>query len=104
MGWQTVGKAGSIREGDIKTFFVGDLRIAVARDGGALYAFDDECRHQRCSLSDGDLEEGTVICPCHEGTYDLKTGEVLSGPPPEPVRVYPVSEEEGDLRIDAGGG
>lgn len=99
MSWTTVGKAGEVRDGDMRTYFVGERRIAVAREGDALYAFDDECRHQRCSLSDGDVEDGTVICPCHAGTYDLKTGAVLAGPPPEPIGVYPVSEEDGELRL-----
>lgn len=83
----------SPREGEMVTTEVDGTIVAVARVDGALYAFADECTHQGCSLSDGDLEGRHVVCPCHMGTFDITTGSVVSGPPPEPVRTWPVQEE-----------
>ena len=48
----------------------------------------------------GDLEGATVVCACHLGTYDLTTGDVLDGPPPEPIAVYPVTEVDGELLVE----
>ncbi|HLH28173.1 MAG TPA: Rieske (2Fe-2S) protein, partial [Acidimicrobiales bacterium] len=68
---------------------------------GVLYAFDDTCPHAACSLSQGELEDGTVICPCHFGTFDLASGAVLDGPPPAPITLYAAREVDGTLEIQA---
>jgi nitrite reductase/ring-hydroxylating ferredoxin subunit len=34
------------------------------------------------------------------GQFDLKTGEVLDGPPPDPINVYPVQENDGKLTVE----
>ena len=95
-----LGSAGDVPPDAITAFTVGQRRIAVARVGPALYAFDDLCTHAYCSLAEGDLEGATVVCACHLGTYDLTTGEVLDGPPPDPIAVYPVTEVDGELLVE----
>lgn len=97
----SVGKASEIEDGEVKVFNVDGQAIAVARSGGSLYAFDDTCTHAQCSLAEGDLDGTTVICPCHDGEFDITTGEVLDGPPDEPVIVYPVRVDGDDLQIEA---
>jgi 3-phenylpropionate/trans-cinnamate dioxygenase ferredoxin subunit len=96
----TVGRADEVPESDMTAFDVGPRQIAVARVDGAFYAFDDTCTHAACSLAEGDLEEGTVVCPCHYGVFDLATGAVVDGPPPQPVGVYPVRVVEGKLQVE----
>jgi len=96
----TLGPADAVADLQMKAFGVGPNYIAVARIGGELYAFDDTCTHAACSLADGELEGATVVCPCHMGQYDLKTGEVLDGPPPDPINVYPVHEDDGKLMVE----
>ena len=46
--------------------------------------------HRACLLSQGELDGHVVVCPCHAGVFDVRTGEVVEGPPPEPVRTYEV--------------
>ena len=94
-----VGPADDVPEGELRLFEVAGRPVAVARWGGELHALDDACTHQGCSLADGELEDGAVVCPCHAGEFELATGEVLSGPPPEPVHVYPVRVLDGVLEI-----
>ena len=96
----TLCPADAVADLEMKAFSVGPDFIAVARIGDALYAFDDTCTHAACSLADGELEGATVICPCHMGQFDLKTGEVLDGPPPDPINVYPVQENDGKLTVE----
>jgi 3-phenylpropionate/trans-cinnamate dioxygenase ferredoxin component len=80
--------ATGLSEGDIRAFDVQDTKIAVANVGGAFYAFGDTCTHMECSLAEGDLEETTVICPCHGSEFDVTSGEVLAPPAREPVASY----------------
>lgn len=87
-------------DGELARYEVDGTPVAVANVGGTLYAFDDTCTHKQCSLSEGDLEETHVICPCHQGTFDVTSGEVIAAPPPQPVSTYPLRVEDGQLQID----
>jgi nitrite reductase/ring-hydroxylating ferredoxin subunit len=92
--------ADDVGEGDLVSFELDGRYVAVARVDGVLYAFDDVCTHRACSLSEGELVGTAVTCPCHAGTFDVRTGAVLDGPPPEPVATYPARVSGGDLEID----
>ena len=80
-------------------FDVQDTMIAVANVGGTFYAFDDTCTHMECSLAEGDLEETTVICPCHGSEFDVTSGEVLAPPARVPVDSYETRVKGKNLEI-----
>jgi 3-phenylpropionate/trans-cinnamate dioxygenase ferredoxin component len=84
-----VSGAGDLGEGEMRAFDVRGMKIA----------FDDTCTHMACSLADGDLEETTVICPCHGSEFDVTSGAVLQGPAREPVETYETRVEGGNLEI-----
>lgn len=87
-------------DGDLAAVEIADRVVAVAVVRGQVYAVDDACTHMGCSLSKGELEGRSVICPCHTGTFDLATGAVLSGPPKAPVRSYPARLVDGGLELE----
>lgn len=97
--FRAVASADDVGNGEMARFKLAEAIVAVANLDGGFYAFDDVCTHKGCSLSKGDLEGTSVICPCHGGQYDLASGAVLAGPPPEPVNVYPVRVVDGQLEI-----
>ncbi len=97
--WVGVASAGAIAEGEMSSYTVADRSVAVANVEGDPVAFDDTCTHQGCSLAEGELDGTVVECPCHGGRFDVMTGEVVSGPPPEPVDVFEVREEGGELQV-----
>lgn len=94
-----VAGANGLGEGEIRVLEARGNRIAVANVGGTVYAFDDTCTHLQCSLAGGDLEETTVICPCHGSEFDVRSGEVLQGPAREPVETYETRIEGGSLEV-----
>lgn len=96
----SVGNASEMEEGEVRLFDVDGQAIAVAKVAGSLYAFDDTCTHAQCSLAEGDLDGTTIICPCHDGEFDVTTGEVLDGPPDEPVLTYHVRTEGDEIQIE----
>ena len=96
----SISRADDLGEGDIRAFDVRGTKIAVANVDGTFYAFDDTCTHMACSLAGGDLEETTVICPCHGSEFDVTSGAVLQGPAREPVGTYETRVEDGDLEIE----
>ena len=100
-GFVVVARADDLAEGGMRAFDVRGDRIAVANVSGAFHAFDDTCTHMGCSLAEGDLEETTVICPCHGSEFDVRSGAVLQGPAREPVETYETRVEGGSLEIEA---
>lgn len=94
-----VAEAGDVAPGDLASYPVDELTVAVANVGGTLYAFDDICTHQQCSLAEGDLDGSVVECPCHGSQFDVTTGAVVNGPATEPVATYEVREEGDDLQV-----
>jgi len=54
------------------------------------------CTHAGCGVG-YDPSNEQFICPCHGGTYDAKTGQVLAGPPPAPLPKIPVTVTNGKV-------
>lgn len=97
--WVRVGEAGDVADGEVNSYSAANRAVAVANIAGVLYAFDDQCTHQQCSLSEGDLDETIVECPCHGSQFDVTTGEVVQGPAADPVDTFDVREEAGELQV-----
>lgn len=95
-----VTKVSEMEEVEVKQFDVDGQLISIAVVGDEYYAFDDTCTHEHCSLADGDLSGTTIICACHDGEYDITTGEVLDGPPPEPILTYPVKVVGDEIQVE----
>jgi len=97
-----IAGAADVPEGEIRALEAGGVEVAVANVGGELLAFRNECTHQHCTLDDGDLEDGSIVCACHGSQFDLRTGEVLSPPATEPIEVYRIAVDGDDLVISGG--
>jgi 3-phenylpropionate/trans-cinnamate dioxygenase ferredoxin subunit len=97
--WVRVADAGDVSDGEVNSYSVDDRQVAVANVEASLHAFDDTCTHQGCSLAEGDLDDKVIECPCHGSQFDIVTGEVLEGPATDPVDVFEVREEAGELQV-----
>lgn len=80
---------------------VGELTIAVIRTkAGEIKALDDKCSHGEISLSEGFVDNETIECWAHGAKFSLNTGEALTLPAFEPVAVYEVLVENGDIFLE----
>jgi Rieske Fe-S protein len=61
-----------------------DPAVVVRLPGGELRAFSQQCTHLGCVVY-WDRERGHMLCPCHDGAFDARTGAVVSGPPQRPL-------------------
>jgi len=68
-----------------------DRAIAIRLPNGVLVAYSSVCTHLSCAVlwEAADVE---LRCPCHNGNFDARTGEVLSGPPPRPLPMIDMEE------------
>ncbi|HTL24540.1 MAG TPA: non-heme iron oxygenase ferredoxin subunit [Mycobacteriales bacterium] len=77
-------------EGALKVHLDG-RDICVARSHGTVYAIGDTCSHADVSLSEGDVEDGTIECWLHGSRFDLRTGAPIGLPATKSVPTYPVT-------------
>ena len=60
--------------------------ILVRRESGELVAFQQKCTHLACPVAYEASRAGQpehLSCHCHNGRFDVATGEGVSGPPRE---------------------
>jgi 3-phenylpropionate/trans-cinnamate dioxygenase ferredoxin component len=79
-----------------------DLEIGVFNCAGELLAIEDRCSHDNGNLIEGDLDEDdcTIECPRHGSKFDLHTGKPVTLPAYVPVDTFPVSVEDGLIKIE----
>jgi nitrite reductase/ring-hydroxylating ferredoxin subunit len=80
--------------------------ILVRLSETTFVAYDQQCTHLTCPVIP-QPEAGRLHCPCHEGVFDLLTGQPLAGPPRRPLpkvklerrgdKLYAVGLEEESL-------
>jgi Rieske Fe-S protein len=61
-----------------------DSAILIRAHDGSYYAYGQKCTHLSCPVY-YDKDSRHLECPCHEGGFDVATGNVLYGPPPRPL-------------------
>lgn len=80
---------------------IDDVPIAIVLDGnGEVHAIGDTCTHGQISLAEGFVEGDTLECWAHGSAFSLRTGHPQNLPAFEPVPVFAVEIEAGDVYID----
>lgn len=78
-----IATLGELAVGDAKTFTYPEgstPRLLVRTGESSFVAYDQACTHLMCPVVPA-VAQGKLHCPCHNGWFDLNTGEVLAGPP-----------------------
>lgn len=88
-------------EGELVAVDVEGTAVAVAVLDGQVHAFDDTCPHAGCSLAEGELEDDSVVCPCHFARFDIHTGRVVEGSTETGVGVWSAGFTDGTLKLQS---
>lgn len=83
-----------------------DACLLIRASTDRYVAYGQKCTHLSCPVIPKPAE-GRLYCPCHEGSFDLKTGRPLAGPPRRPLprirlevrggRIFATGIEEGQV-------
>jgi cytochrome b6-f complex iron-sulfur subunit len=95
-GWLPVGQVEDFHVGSVTAFRQEKFHL-VRLEGGFL-ALYNVCPHLGC-IASWEEEHERFWCPCHAGVFSM-TGEVLAGPPPRPLDLFPIEIVEGEIRVD----
>jgi nitrite reductase/ring-hydroxylating ferredoxin subunit/uncharacterized membrane protein len=77
--WTEVAEPGELTEDALVRREVAGVGILLVRSEGRIHAMADRCNHRGCSLSDGDVRDGAVVCPCHGSAFRFD-GTLVKGP------------------------
>jgi 3-phenylpropionate/trans-cinnamate dioxygenase ferredoxin component len=101
MSWIDAGPIAAIGDGQAISLSVGRRMIAVARSGEEYFAIEDICTHDGAELTGGAIEGAEIICPRHGARFCMRTGEALTPPAYEPIRVFATKIDDGRLWVRA---
>jgi 3-phenylpropionate/trans-cinnamate dioxygenase ferredoxin component len=92
-----------VPEGEARRFELDHRPIAVVNLGDQGFrAVDAICSHAHYFLDEGEVEVdfGTIECPKHGSTFDLESGRPTTLPATQPIQVFNVKVEGGDVLVD----
>lgn len=79
--------ANALEPGNALNFYYpneNDTAILIRTKDGAYHAYGQKCTHLTCPVYYA-KQNDRLECPCHDGGFDVRTGNVLYGPPPRPL-------------------
>ena len=71
-----------------------DSAILIRTANGEYHAYGQKCTHLACPVYYS-RDHQRLECPCHEGAFDVATGNVLYGPPPRALDTIDVEIRDG---------
>jgi nitrite reductase/ring-hydroxylating ferredoxin subunit len=94
-----VAELSEIPSGRMMMVEVGNEQVLLVNIEGVIHACDDVCTHSYASLSEGDLDGEEVVCPLHGAIFNVTTGEVVTPPAEESLRMFEVRIEGQDILV-----
>lgn len=95
---------GKVNIGKVDEFPLGSIthvqkgRFYVSHVDEGILVMWHRCTHLGCTVPWNNGED-QFHCPCHGGLYNTK-GEVLGGPPPRPLDIFPSEIVDGEIIVD----
>lgn len=100
------GFGGEVFAGKVEEFAIGSVnrilagRFFISRTSDGLLAIWQKCTHLGCAVPWVE-EEQQFHCPCHGSLFN-EVGEVIGGPAPRPLDLFPVEVRSGEVWVDTG--
>jgi nitrite reductase/ring-hydroxylating ferredoxin subunit len=92
--------AADIAPGSVKSFDIGDQKVAVYNLDGTFYATDAICTHAFADLADGILEGEIIECTLHFGAFNVKTGKAVQAPCFTDLKTFKTEVRDGQVFVD----
>jgi len=88
-----------LADGTMRRVQRGDTDLLLVRQHGRVCALAHSCAHLGGPLSEGELKDGSVVCPWHGSEFALADGHVLNGPATQTQPHLDVREQNGQIEV-----
>jgi nitrite reductase/ring-hydroxylating ferredoxin subunit len=115
-----IGTSEEFPAGELKAVKVENESMVVARVSSGVCAVKNRCAHLPLPLAGGKLEGDNIVCPWHNSSYEMCSGEnkdwvkgfmgvkmpdwagslISFGKQPQPLTTYKIIEEDGKLYVE----
>jgi nitrite reductase/ring-hydroxylating ferredoxin subunit/uncharacterized membrane protein len=99
--WHAVCQEKELASGKPLKADAGGLEVFLVKDGTGLRALANHCNHMGGPLDEGEVRDGTVVCPWHGSTFQLTDGCVMRGPAAMPQPTFETRVVEGRVEVRA---
>jgi nitrite reductase/ring-hydroxylating ferredoxin subunit len=86
-------------EGTMRRVTAGDADLLLVRQDGRVCVLAHACSHLGGPLSEGELKDGSVVCPWHGSEFALDDGHVINGPATHNQPCFMVREQNGQIEV-----
>jgi nitrite reductase (NADH) small subunit len=93
-----VGKVSALPPDSVIEAMVGVQPYAICNVGGAITALNGICIHRGGPLGQGQIHDGSLVCPYHMWEFDCRTGANRFDPT-QGVATYEVKIEGDDILL-----
>lgn len=73
-----------------------DQAVLLKLPNNQFVAYSQKCTHLSCSVY-YQTDSNHLYCPCHDGVFDIQTGEPIAGPPQRRLPRITLRQENGTL-------
>jgi cytochrome b6-f complex iron-sulfur subunit len=100
----TGGFGGLVYAGKVEEFAINSVnrvlkgRFYIVRTEDGLLALWQKCTHLGCAVPWVEAEN-QFHCPCHGSLFN-RVGEVIGGPAPRPLDIFPITIKSGEVWVD----
>lgn len=93
------GTSTSIAPGTGKVVALGSKPIIVCNSPEGFKAYSAVCTHLGCIVGYDSSQSPDIVSPCHGGHFSVANGSVLAGPPPAPLKPYPIAIDKDQIYV-----
>jgi toluene monooxygenase system ferredoxin subunit len=99
MGFQKIAKVEDLWSGEMVGLEVNGEHILLINVENQIYAYADECPHQKSRLSEGTLTQNIIRCARHHWEFDVCSGSGVN-PRNACLRMFSIRVVGADILVD----
>ena len=96
--WIPVADDSKVKEGVPLAVYPRGVNILLVRVDGVVHAMANKCAHMACPLEGGRLERYVITCPCHDWSFDVRSGAFTQANEIV-IATYPTKLEDGKIML-----
>ena len=96
-----VGQVDDVEIGTVESFEYEDVTFAIIRLDTGFFSTQGNCNcEERAPLSEAEIEGEELECVSCGNTYSIVSGDCISQPELDGIKIYDISEEDGNIYLN----